>query len=547
MRPPTLSDRPTTIPEALRASVARDRGSFVFHLDGRVERFSCAELLERAERGARRLVALGVGPGDAVGVLGPNRSEWVVSSFATWLAGAILVPIQIPLRVRDPAAFGEQLRRLVETGRCRRVLADPRLAGALPEDVAVSWEEEGDESSEQPVEPRADDAAVIQFTSGSTAMPKGALISHAATLAQMDILREGYHRGPANDEPRALVSWTPFFHDLGLFSSIVQTTTWGLTSHQLPTDLFARDPVEWLRLIDRTRATVTVAPSSAFGSAIRAARRRREPLDLGSLEAAYFAAEGVDPNVVQRIVELAQDFGFEPMALGSTYGLAEAVMAVAYPVVGTGMHLDRISLDDLVENGVATPVEGGRSRLLVSCGRPRMETRVVGDDGEELPEREIGEIVLRGPSLMDGYVGRDAPDPFVDGWLRTGDMGYLAGGELYPTGRAKDIVIAMGHNYYPEDFEWAAARVDAVRPGRCVAFAKPHTEQVVVLVEQSDGQATGALRRDVRRAIADAVGLAPDEIVVLPPGTIEKTTSGKLRRAAMRDAYLAGTLADLPG
>jgi acyl-CoA synthetase (AMP-forming)/AMP-acid ligase II len=543
MRPPTLSDRPTTIPEALRASVARDRGSFVFHLgDDQVERFSCAQLVERAERGARRLVALGVEPGDAVGVLGPNRPEWVVWSFAAWLAGATLVPIQIPLRVRDADAFAEQLRRLVEAGGCRRVMADPRLAGLLPSGVAVPWLEQGDQSSEPLAAPGPESAAVIQFTSGSTATPKGALISHAAALAQMDVLREGYHRGPDNDEARTILSWTPFFHDLGLFSSVVQTATSGLTSHQLPTDLFARDPVEWLRLIGRTRVSATVAPSSAFGSAIRAARKRGEQIDLSSLEGAYFAAEGVDPDVVKRIVELAQEFDFDPRALGSTYGLAEAVMAVAYPVVGTGMHLDRVSLRELAEDGLAAPVDGGPSRLLVSCGAPRMETRIVGGDGEPLPERHVGQIRLRGPSLMDRYVGRDAPDPFVDGWLCTGDMGYLADGELYPTGRAKDMVVAMGHNYYPEDFEWAAARVDGIRPGRCVAFAKPHTEQVVVLVEQSDGQATGALRRDVRRAIADAVGLAPDEIVVLPPGTIEKTTSGKLRRAAMRDAYLAGTL-----
>ena len=538
--------RPSTIPEALLATAAREEGGFVFHLGDRVERFSSAELAARAERAAHRLVALGVEPGDAVGVLGPNRPEWVVWSFGAWLAGAVLVPIQIPLRVRDPDAFAEQLGRLVDAGGCRRVLADPRLARLLPDEVAVPWTEAGEQSSEPLAGPRADSAAVIQFTSGSTAIPKGALISHAAALAQMDLLHEGYHRGPSNDEPRAILSWTPFFHDLGLFSSVVQAATWGLTSHQLPTDLFARDPVEWLRLIGRTRVTATVAPSSAFGSAIRRARRRGESISLGSLEAAYFAAEGVDPDVVQGIVELAQEFGFRPKALGSTYGLAEAVMAVAYPVVGTGMHLDRIALDDLAEDGVATPVEGGRSRLLVSCGRPRMEARIVGPHGDDLPERHVGQIVLRGPSLMDRYVGRDSPDPFVDGWLRTGDMGYLAEGELYPTGRAKDIVIAMGHNYYPEDFEWAAARVDAVRPGRCVAFAKPNTEQVVVLVEQGDGRAARGLRRQVARAIADAVGLAPDEVVVLPPGTIEKTTSGKLRRATMRDAYLAGTLAELP-
>ena len=168
--------------------------------------------------------------------------------------------------------------------------------------------------------------------------------------------------------------------------------------------------------------------------------------------------------------------------------------------------------------------------------------RIAGPDGD-LAEREVGEIVLRGPSLMSGYVGAGAPDPFVDGWLRTGDLGYLADGELFPVGRAKDMVIAMGHNYYAEDFEWAAGRVAGVRPGRSVAFTAPDSEQVVLLVEPSENGDADLLRRDVRRAVADAVGVAPGEVVVLPPGTVEKTTSGKLRRAAMREAYVNGSFA----
>lgn len=534
---------PATIAAALLATAARDRGGFVFHLDGEVERFSCAELAERAERGARRLVALGVAPGDAVGILGPNRPEWVVWSFAVWLAGAVLVPIQIPLRVRDEAAFAEQLRRLVAAGGCRRVLAVPRLARLLPDDVAVPWDERGDASSEPLAAPRADSPAVVQFTSGSTAVPKGASITHAAALAQMEVLHEGYHRGPANDEPRAILSWTPFFHDLGLFSSVVQTATAGLTCHQLPTDLFARDPVEWLRLVDRTGVTLTVAPSSAFGSAIRRAHKRGERIDLGSLEVAYFAAEGVDPDVVRRIVELAQHFGFRPSALGSTYGLAEAVMAAAYPTPGTGMRIDRISLEQLAEHSRAVPADGGRTRLLVSCGRPRIAARIAGPDGAELPEREIGQILLRGRSLMTGYVGHDAPDPFAGGWLQTGDMGYLADGELYPTGRAKDIVIAMGHNYYPEDFEWAAGRHPDVKPGRCVAFSGPGGgEGIVLLVEPARSVDAAALGRDLKIRVADAVGVTPSEVIVLPQGAVGKTTSGKLQRAAMRAEYAAGKL-----
>lgn len=530
-----------TIPDALAATAERGAGEFVFHLDGGIERFSCAELLERATHGARQLAALDVRPGDAVGLLGPNRPEWVVWAFSTWLAGAVLVPIHIPLRVRDAGAFGDQVRNLVRVSRCRRVVAHPRLAALLDDDVAVGWDHRGDASRMSADAPTQDDGAVIQFTSGSTAAPKGALVSHGAVLAQMDILAEGYHRGEAGDEPRATLSWTPFFHDLGLFASVVQTASAGLVSHHLPTERFARDPVEWLRLVGATGVTATVAPSSAFGSAVRAALRRGESIDLGSLEAAYFAAEGVDPEVVRRMVEMAERLGFEPCVLGSTYGLAEAVLAATHTKVGEGVHVDRISLADLTADGVAAPAGGSPSRLLVCSGRPRMGLRIAGADGD-LPERHVGEILLRGPSLMTRYVGDDAPDPFVGGWLRTGDLGYLADGELYVTGRAKDLMISMGRNHYPEDFEWAAARAGSVRPGRCVAFAKPGVEAVVLLVEPSDGQPADVVRREVRRAVADAVGSPPAEVVVLAPGAIEKTTSGKLRRAAMRDAYAAGAL-----
>jgi fatty-acyl-CoA synthase len=531
---------PATIPEALFATAERGAGEFVFHLEDGPLRFSCEELAERARRGARRLAALGVEPGDRVGVLGPNRPEWVVGAFAAWIAGAALVPVQIPLRIRDPDAFRERLRSLVEAGRCRLVLADPALAALLPDGVAVAWDEAGEESSEEPVGPAPSSTAVVQFTSGSTAMPKGALLTHSAVAAQMDLLAHGYRYGDGS--PRSIVSWTPFFHDLGLFANLVQPGFSGAIVHQLPTERFARDPAEWLRLVERTRAALTVGPSTAFGSAVRAAGRRAESPDLSSLEVAYFAAESVDPDVAWRLAESAGGFGLDPRALGSTYGLAETVMAVSYSTAGTGLGFDRISLQELGSAGVAVPAGDGPERVLASCGPPLMDLRIVDRDGGEVSERHVGEIQVRGPSVMSGYVGADVPDPFVDGWLRTGDLGYLAGGELYVTGREKDIVIATGHNYYPEDFEWAAARADGVRPGRCVAFSLPGTEEIVVLVEAREGGRSGSLALKVRQSIANAVGVAPSNVVVLAPGTVEKTTSGKLRRAAMRDVYMSGAL-----
>jgi len=528
---------PATIPESL-AVAAAGPGDFRFHLGGVPLSVSFEEILERAWRAARRLTARGVRPGDVVGIVGPNRPEWLVWAYGSWIAGAAVAPLHLPLRVRDPEALAERLRGLLDTAGCSTVLADPRLAGLLPEGVGVPWEERGTESGEEPVGPAPQSTAVVQFTSGSTARPKGVVVSHAAVIAQLRLLYGHYYR---EGVAQTTVGWVPFFHDLGLITTAIFPPYARSSVELLPTERFARDPVEWLRVIERTQALGTLAPSSAFGSAIRAAERAGERIDLSSLVVAHFAAEGVDPEVAQRMAEVGvRRFGLRPDALGSTYGLAEAVLGVSYSEMGAGMRIERVSLGEL-GRGVARPAESGTTRRLVSCGKPVMDVRIVAPDLSPLPERHVGEILVRGPSLASGYLGADVPNPFVDGWLRTGDLGYLAGGELYVTGRAKDMVIAMGQNYYPEDFEWAAGRLPGVRAGRCVAFGESGTEKLVLMVEPSDANADhGELRRRVARGVAAAVGVSPGEVVVVPRGAVQKTTSGKLRRAAMREAHRAG-------
>ncbi|HEX3174216.1 MAG TPA: AMP-binding protein [Solirubrobacterales bacterium] len=527
---------PSTIPEALHSTAERGQGEYVFHLDDGPVRLSCPELAERAERGARRLAALGVGPGDPVGVLGPNRPEWVVSAFAIWTAGAVVVPMQLPVRIRDPRAFEEQQRAVLASAGSERVLSDPRLASLLPTGVAAPWDEEGGSSAEDPPPPGSEDPAVIQFTSGSTATPRGALIPHSAAMAQMEIL-DGLVSGPTG--PRSSVHWVPFFHDMGLFLTVLTPAIWGATCHYLPTERFARDPAEWLRLVEAHRAHSILGPSTAFGSALRAVERRDERPDLSSLELVRLVAEAVDPGVAARLTEAAPRFGLKPETLGSGYGLAEAVLAVTLTVPGEGLQVDRISLDALAAENVALDAAEGRTRTIASSGPSlKLDLRIAGPNGEPLEERQVGEILLHGASLMSRYIGAKAPDPFSeDGWLATGDMGYVANGELYVTGRATDMVIVMGHNYYPEDFEWAAGRVEGVRPGRCVAFTRQGTEEVIVLVESNGEIEAHTLEKKVRNAVSDAVGVSPAEVLALEPGAVQKTTSGKLRRAAMRDLH----------
>jgi fatty-acyl-CoA synthase len=452
--------------------------------------------------------------------------------------------VQIPLRMRDVDGFRAQLRSLVETAGCHVVLGAPGYLDAIPEGLALAWEVSGDRAHE--VETGADDVAVIQFTSGSTAAPRGAVLTQRAVLAQLYGLR-------ASDPPLQgavrVASWTPFFHDLGLFLALVAPVVYRGSSRILPTERFARDPLEWFRLVERGRSTVTVGPSSAWAVTLRRALRSGERFDLSSLEHACFGAEGVAPETVDALLAQTERFGLDPRALANTYGLAEVVLCVSGNRPPEGLRFDAVDADAF-RLGRAEPASGPLARRILSCGRPssHLEVRIVRA-GETQPEREIGEIQVRGASLMSGYIGPEAPQAIVDGWLHTGDLGYLADEELYVTGRIKDVLVVMGHNHHPEDLEWVAGRVEGVKAGRCVAFdaGTPEEPRVVVLVEPSASADPAGLALAVRDAVADAIGLTPAEVAVVPRGTIALTTSGKLRRGTMREAYVDGKLGEVAG
>ena len=495
-------------------------------------RLALGEIAERAADLASFLAARGIGPGDTVGLFGPNRPEWVVWAAAIWYAGAAVLPVQIPLRIRDAAALAERVATFTATAGCRLVVADPRLLAFVEDGSGLAWDDPGRERS-APVPPSPTDIAVVQFTSGSTGEPRAALIPHAAAMAQMETIGE---RAVLPDREVMGASWAPFFHDLGLFACAAYPMVAGIEGHLLPTERFARDPLEWFRMIEVAGATLTLGPCPAFSATLRAANRRSEYPSLATLRQVWFGADAVDPAVVDRIRDSAERFDLDPAVFGSTYGLAETVLGVCISLPDKGLRIDEVSLDELASAGRAVPTNEGRTRRFVSAGPPASSFEVrIARDREPLAEREVGEILVRGPSLMRGYLG--AADPFVDGWLCTGDLGYLADGELYVTGRLKDVIIVMGQNYYPDDFEWAAGRVDGVRAGRCVAFTPPDSGGPVLLVEPSGSTDPVDLPARVSHAVADAVGVAPAEVLVLERGTIEKTSSGKLRRAAMRKAY----------
>jgi len=508
---------------------------------------SFAALYVRASAAAARLEALGIGPGDGIGVLGPNDSTWAAWAFGVWMRGCTLVPIPFNVRVRDREALSEQVATLSRVAGCAVVLAHPDLVHAAPDEAAASWELDGDglaRRMKRAPQVRPDQPATIQFTSGSTGSPKAAVVTHAAILASIRQAALAFDVDASRDR---FLGWLPFFHDNGLVGYLARPVVLGCEGDVMSTAWFAAEPAAWLRLMREAGTTITTAPSSAWAAALRAAERDRGGIDLSMMRLAILSAETIDPDVVDRLVEAAPGMGLRPNALAGAYGLAEATLTVTVTTPGAGLGIESVDADRL-GSGVAAPARSGAVKRVASCGRalPGLDVRILGEGGP-LDDRRVGEICVRGPTLMRGYLG-DGNRAVQDGWLRTGDLGYLAQGELFVTGRAEDVIIVTGRNHAPEDLEWAAGRVPGLRPGRCVAFQRPGGAEgeAVLLVEARDGSAGSDLARDlareVRRSVADAVGVFSLEVVIVEQGTVPKTTSGKLRRSAAKEAFASGSL-----
>jgi fatty-acyl-CoA synthase len=538
-----------TLHGALSEVSATNPRRLVFHLDEPVV-VSSASLLERAGRRAGDLASLGIGAGDTVGLLGSNDPLWAEWAFAIWILGAVLIPLPYPLRVRDPDAAAEQLAVIVRAAGCRLVLSHPSVTSLLPPADQVrtmSWERPVG-SGPPPAVPvptvRAEDPAIIQFTSGSTSAPKGAVLTHRAVLAAVRSMQQAYAIDGTRDR---FLAWLPLFHDNGLIGYLIRPLLLGAEAHIIPTQRFASDPLLWLELVEATGATITSGPSSAWAVVVRAAERSDRSFDLSSLRYAILAAELVDPEVADRLARVGGRFGLSPSAVGAAYGLAEATLTVSVTPRGGGLRIDRIDPLAMSTGGRAVPSSEATAKRVASSGRPMpgVSMRIVGPGGA-LAERHVGEIEVRAPSVMEGYLGGQG-DPFHDGWLRTGDVGYIAEGEVFVTGRSKDILIVAGRNFAPEDIEWAAQRAAGVRAGRCVAFGggSDLDGEIVVAVEPNDASNLNQLPGRVRLAVFDAIEVMPRTVLVLPPDSIPKTTSGKLRRHALQQAYAAGRLQTL--
>ncbi len=409
-------------------------------------------------------------------------------------------------------------------------------------------------SQSLPPLPELGELAFLQYTSGSTGDPKGVAVPHSSLSAQLWALGQALPgmRCLLRRAEQLVVSWLPPYHDMGLVGCIFYPIYWGIQVLLASPLLFIRKPWLWLRWISEQRATQTVAPNFAYERlASRVSERYLQGLDLSSLEVAWNGAEPIGAETVRRFTARFAPSKLSPTAIFPVYGLAEYTLCATHALAERPVKVDRIAADALERRQVALPASAGAERALelVCVGTPAAETelRVVDAEGSACPERVCGEIQLRGTSAMAGYYGRPSGSEWAaGGWLRTGDLGYRVGDELYVVGRLSDLVIVSGRNVHPHDVERAAAAVPGLRVGRIVAFGVPDgkgSEALVVCVqleqEIAEPGGSAALRRAVRASVTDTVGVRPARVELVGGGWILKTSSGKLRRRACRERYLS--------
>lgn len=514
------------------------------------ERVSREVLRARSAGAAASLARAGVARGDRVVLCLPTSIEFVAWFLGALRLGAVAVPMPAPSGVRRQGPVLERLVGAVRDCAPSALVAEPRdlpwLAQAVPGAGAMLAADALDAAPPPSAAQMPDIAtAFLQYTAGSTGTPKGVMVTLGNVRANLEAIGAAVE---VSSEDR-VVSWLPLYHDMGLVGTLLFSLYWRLPLYLFSPWAFALRPTSWLRAISQHRGTLTAAPHFAYGlCAFKVPESDLQGLDLGSLRLALDGAEPVKPAAVQRFVSRFAPYGFRPEAYHPVYGMSEATLAVAFPGVREGARVDRV-LRSALEQGRALPAGSSEPAAeLVSVGAPlaghAIEIRHPRT-GAPCAEREIGEIVIRGPSVSPGYFRLGDPEP-PRAELRTGDLGYLAEGRLYVVDRLKDLIIHAGQNLFPSDIEHLVSGVPGVRRGRVAAFGVPiddgATEGVVVALESRRLVGAEALRKRVRQMLQQTLAITPEDVCVLTPRALPVTMTGKLRRGEARRAYLAGEL-----
>lgn len=555
-----VPDSAETLTELLdwHATCHPDRRHIILESDIGTESLTFGALAESARRMAGALAELGVEPGDRIAIMLPTGRDFFFSFFGTLYAGAVPVPVYPPAR---PSQIGDHVRRqagILNNARAVVLISDDRTAQIarllrlhVPSLRHVRTAASLAEGRPGELPKRTgQNMAFLQYTSGSTGDPKGVILTHANLLANIRAMAAVIR--PTRDD--VFVSWLPLYHDMGLIGAWLGSLHYGVPLVSLPPERFLLRPVRWLEAIHRYRGTLTAAPNFAFELCLkRIDDTMCEQLDLSSLRMAANGAEPVSPSTITRFIHRFEQAGLRPGVISPVYGLAENAVGLAFPPVGRGPAIDRISRRDLAEKGRARPVadENADTLKLVGCGQPLPghQIRIVGPTGE-LEERREGRIQFRGPSATSGYLENPSKTAMLfDGdWRETGDLGYFAEGELYVTGRSKDVIIRAGQQIHPQELESAVGEVPGIRQGCIAVFGVTDetqgTERLVVVAEtrETDPSARLRLTATVSGTLAALVVTPQVEVVLVPPRTIPKTSSGKIRRSATRELYLRGAL-----
>jgi len=519
------------------------------------------QLLDSARKVAAGLCGEGLNKGETVAIMLPTSQQFFYAFFGVLLAGGIPVPIYPPLRadrieeysVREASILNNAGVRILITFDKTEALAKLLrvFIKSLHKVTTVDYLINSSKVHLPKIVIHANDPALIQYTSGSTSAPKGVLLSHANLLANLRTFGEAAHFTPKE----VGVSWLPLYHDMGLIGAWL-----GSLYHAFPLTVlsplsFLNRPERWLWAIHYHRGTISGGPNFAYELCVRKIDEAAiQGLDLSSWRLAFNGAEAVNPKTLERFTKKFAPFGFKAESFYPVYGLAESCVALTFPPVNRKPKLDLILREPFEKEQEAIPATNQDPNTLefVSCGMPLPEhvIRIVNEEGQELGERKVGSLHFNGPSAMQGYYHNSEATEAIyhDGWWDSGDYAYIAGKEVFITGRKKDMIIKAGRNLYPQEIEEITAQVSDVRKGCVIAFGvndpKWGTEKLVIVAETALTKKNDRSQMivDIIEKVSVVLGLPPDEVVLVPPRTLPKTSSGKLQRSLCKQNYQEGKL-----
>ncbi len=552
------TDSDLTLVSALRRLPRGDARGFRFIGRDREERYFPYERLEaEADARAAHLARLGVAKGEKVALVIPEPHEFVLSFLGVAVAGAVPVPIFPSASFRNVEGYVDVLAHIVETSGASLVLCmESNLeivkklegrAACLEQVLTVEEAFAGDAPAFEPPAIHPDDLCFLQFTSGSTSHPKGVTVTHRNLVANCTAFL-----GPSGLDRREediALSWLPLFHDMGLIGFVLGTLICDIQTVLFPTEQFGRSPRLWMDLLSKYGATITYAPNFAYDLVTKRVKEKDlAKLDLSRIRVAGCGAEPIRAQTLERFAEKFAPAGFRKEALLPSYGMAESCLAITFHQVEDPMIVDYVDAAAM-KTGRALPTDPDAEGVLeiVSCGTPfdGHELKIVDKEGIALEERRVGQVVSKGPSVTSGYY--ENPEATAAGWkgewLQTGDLGYIADGNLYICGRDKDLIIIRGANHYPQDIEWVVADIEGVRRGNVVAFSVMN-EGMEALVVVAEGVSRDAerLREEIRTTVSSEFGLVPAYVQVVAVGSLPKTTSGKAQRRKTKALFEENSL-----